>query len=448
MVINYNKKVKELIDSGKKKEAIALTEEQIQLEPLNIRNYLILGQLFNNLNDYSGAEINFKKAYEIDSNNKDTFKNLTHFYSAFAANLKDKGEFLKAIKYHKKLVKIDTLNKAAHLSNIGANYRFLKDFDKAVEFYNKSLKIDKSYLTPYLNLSDIYRSKEDYQKFFETIKTLLKTFKESSKAFPSSVEKKIIKKGYTSYLETLYKLNKKSEYKSILKEVSDYNSSIITVAAIDTFASNQFGIKARYPFCNDPISFLYFDNIYKESKLDKNLFTKLIQKDLSKHEFIYDKTGKATRGGEQTKSNLFKSADGNMLTLKNIIIEKIRNYRKKINKEDCHFSKKWPKKFTLEAWCVKYDGGKQISHNHPDGWLSGVFYLNVPENLKNNEGAIKFSIHGANYPIIKDFCDEKIHNPSTGDIVLFPSSLFHETFPYSSNDKREVIAFDLSPYEA
>ena len=72
MVINYNKKVKELIDSGKKKEAIALTEEQIQLEPLNIRNYLILGQLFNNLNDYSGAEINFKKAYEIDSNNKDT----------------------------------------------------------------------------------------------------------------------------------------------------------------------------------------------------------------------------------------------------------------------------------------------------------------------------------------------------------------------------------------
>ncbi len=447
MVINYNKKIKELLDADKKKEAIALVKEQIQLEPLNIRNYLILGQLFQNIYDYSGAEINYKKAYEIDSNNKDAFKYLTHFYSHFAANLKDKGEFLKAIKYHKKLVKIDKINKAAHLSNIGANYRFLKDFDKAIEFYNKALEIEKTFLTTYLNLSDIYRSKEDYQNFFETINTMIKIYKESPKAFSTLMEKKVIKKGYTSYLEILYKLNKKSEYMGILKDVSDYNSSIITVAAIDTFASNQFGIKARYPFCNNPMSFLYFDNIYKESKLDKSLFTKLIQKDLLKHEFIYNKTGKATRGGEQTKSNLFKKADGNMLTLKNIIIDKIRDYRKKIKKEDCHFSKKWPKKFTLEAWCVKYDGGKQISHNHPDGWLSGVFYLNVPKNLKDNEGAIKFSIHGANYPIIKEFSDEKIHYPSNGDIILFPSSLFHETFPYSSNDKREVIAFDLSPYE-
>ena len=67
-------------------------------------------------------------------------------------------EFLKAIKYHKKLAKIDQLNSAVHLSNIGANYRYLEELDKALEYYNKSLKLNKSYLLGYLNLSEIYKN--------------------------------------------------------------------------------------------------------------------------------------------------------------------------------------------------------------------------------------------------------------------------------------------------
>ena len=447
MVINYTKKIKELIESNNKDEAIILVENQIELEPLNTRNYLILGQIFNSKKDFSKAEINFEKAYKIDPNNKEVFRNLTYFYSSYASNLKDKGEFLKAIKYHKKLAKIDQLNSAAHLSNIGANYRYLEELDKALEYYNKSLKLNKSYLLGYLNLSEIYKLKNNHQKFYETTKHMIDVFRESPKSFTGVLDKKIIKKGYTSYLETLYLLNKKDEYQKVLNEVINYDTSIITVAALDTFVSNQFGIKPKYPYCYEPISFIHFDNIYKDSSLNENLFIKSIKDDLLKFEFIYDKTGKATKGGEQTNSNLLKNADGNLLILKNIIVEKIRDYRNKIKKENCHFAKKWPKRFTLKAWCVKYDGGKQVSHNHPDGWLSGVFYLNVPKNLEKNEGAIKFSIHGLNYKIISHSYSEKIHNPSNGDIILFPSSLFHETFPYKADDKRIVIAFDLKPYE-
>jgi len=31
------------------------------------------------------------------------------------------------------------------------------------------------------------------------------------------------------------------------------------------------------------------------------------------------------------------------------------------------------------------------------------------------------------------------------DIVLFPSSLFHRTIPFNSNEERQVVAFDLMP---
>jgi hypothetical protein len=38
-----------------------------------------------------------------------------------------------------------------------------------------------------------------------------------------------------------------------------------------------------------------------------------------------------------------------------------------------------------------------------------------------------------------------ISSASVGDIVLFPSSLFHRTIPFNSNEERICIAFDLKP---
>jgi hypothetical protein len=32
-----------------------------------------------------------------------------------------------------------------------------------------------------------------------------------------------------------------------------------------------------------------------------------------------------------------------------------------------------------------------------------------------------------------------------GDIVLFPSSLFHRTIPFSADEDRICVAFDLKP---
>ena len=71
----------------------------------------------------------------------------------------------------------------------------------------------------------------------------------------------------------------------------------------------------------------------------------------------------------------------------------------------------------------------------------------MPKKLKGNEGAIKFSLQGFNYPIMnkKKGLTTTRHKPQPGDIVLFPSSLFHGTIPFSSEDERIVIAFDVRP---
>ena len=88
--------------------------------------------------------------------------------------------------------------------------------------------------------------------------------------------------------------------------------------------------------------------------------------------------------------------------------------------------------------------GFQKSHIHPAGWLSGCFYLKIPKKLKKDEGGIRFTLSGYDYPTDKSL-PVITHIPKIFDIALFPSSLFHETIPFDTREETHVIAFDLSP---
>ena len=89
-------------------------------------------------------------------------------------------------------------------------------------------------------------------------------------------------------------------------------------------------------------------------------------------------------------------------------------------------------------------GGYQGAHIHPSRWLSGVFYLKVPKSLNQHEGSIKFQLYGYDYPEDKNL-PNFIYSPKDFDLVLFPSSLFHRTIPFTLQQERHCIAFDLVP---
>ena len=60
-----------------------------------------------------------------------------------------------------------------------------------------------------------------------------------------------------------------------------------------------------------------------------------------------------------------------------------------------------------------------------------------------NEGAIQFGVPGDDYPMTKNPPPCRIYQPRNGDLILFPSSLFHRTIPVIKDVERCVIAFDL-----
>jgi len=73
-----------------------------------------------------------------------------------------------------------------------------------------------------------------------------------------------------------------------------------------------------------------------------------------------------------------------------------------------------------------------------------VFYLKVPKNLNGNQGAIKLSLYGYDYPIDKKM-KQIIYKPKSFDLVIFPSSLFHSTISFLSKQERCAIPFDMVP---
>ena len=89
-------------------------------------------------------------------------------------------------------------------------------------------------------------------------------------------------------------------------------------------------------------------------------------------------------------------------------------------------------------------GGLLKSHNHTTGWLSGVFYLKMP-STRSDEGSIEFSLHGEDFTILDPDYPRDLYKVKEGDLILFPSSLFHRTIPFYSDEERLCIAFDLCP---
>ncbi|MEO9635793.1 MAG: putative 2OG-Fe(II) oxygenase [Parasphingorhabdus sp.] len=107
-----------------------------------------------------------------------------------------------------------------------------------------------------------------------------------------------------------------------------------------------------------------------------------------------------------------------------------------------------PENATIESWgniCV--DDGHEDWHCHPAGWLSGVYYLDVPElsDKPDLAGQIEFGPLMLDTDNTLDTWPKKRIRPEADMLLLFPSYFGHRTYPTGSNYPRISIAFDIVP---
>jgi len=154
------------------------------------------------------------------------------------------------------------------------------------------------------------------------------------------------------------------------------------------------------------------------------------------------------RGGSQTARNLRSETDPAIAAFFKAIDAPIRAYMAAVGQGDDPLRSRNTGDYGFRgAWSVRLKpGGKHVDHIHPQGWLSSAFYVETPVEAldrDSREGWIKFGQpRFATTPPL-----EPAHyvRPQPGTLVLFPSYMWHGTVPFTTDESRMTIAFDIVP---
>jgi len=133
--------------------------------------------------------------------------------------------------------------------------------------------------------------------------------------------------------------------------------------------------------------------------------------------------------------------------LKRFIYSQIEARLQTLPETDHPFAASAPRKWRTMSWGVKmWREGYQVPHIHSKAWLSGVYYVQLPEVVSTNqvghEGWIEFG-RGPEPLYASAQCPTRLIRPIEGMMLSFPSYMWHRTIPFEGTRERVSIAFDV-----
>ena len=398
-------------------EAKACYERAIELDPNHPDANNNLGTLFRRHKEYQKAKSCFEKAIQSKPDYTTAHNNL-------GSLLNQLGDFEKAKSCYKKAIELNP-NNATSYNNLGSVFAGLKKHQEAKVCYEKAIELDPNYSEANNSIGLFFRKNKEFKKaadYFKKVDTVLAN---------------------AQFLECIYFSNELENYNKLLDTFSKTEPTNRRIAALAAYVSKKENIKNIYPFCKNPLDYFFSTNLKNEFK-SPNQFSSRLLKILEKSESIWQPKPILIKGYQST-GNLLDNPIFEISELKKKIEKQINIYRDKYKHSKDYFISRWPAKSNLFGWHIKLKKqGQLTSHMHEYGWLSGVFYLKVPKPLNKNEGSINLKLIGYDYPYDKNL-PNLLYDPKPFDLILYPSSLFHSTVPFTSNEERHSFAFDLNP---
>jgi tetratricopeptide (TPR) repeat protein len=408
-----------LKDRGKLDEAVGCYQKVTALNPDFADAHYNLGNVLKFLCRYEDAVASYQDALAIKPNSAEAHSNL-------GVVLQELGRLEEAVDHHRKAIAIDSKFAAAH-NNLGNAFKDLGRTDDAADHYQKAVDISPNFADAHNNYGSLLQGLGRFEGAI------------------ARYDLANINSSRNRALECLFALRRYDDFFEKLDALIETDKNDIRAAALRTFASQQLNRENPHPFCKKPMDLVrVYERLVGADGVDG--FLDGLVDELKSRASTWEPNGRATNKGFQSIPDLFVNPTGLLADLDKIIKDQIEIYRTEFASEDCDFIRLMPEKLSLSGWVVRLlTGGYQSEHIHPGGWLSGVFYLQVPEFRDQAEGAIEFGLWGYDYPILDKNYPRKRCHPKSGNIVLFPSSLFHRTIPFSSDEERMCVAFDLVP---
>lgn len=438
-------------------ESVSSYQNAIKLQPANADLHFNLGIAFNNTNQFDEAVTAYQQAIGINSNFFEAHGNL-------GTVLQRLGLLDEAIASYKKGLSINPQDARGHF-NLGTALRDQGNLLEAIKSYHQAINLFPNYTDAYNNLGETLRDYGDMDAAVKNYQEALSRNPDHPNANYNMGEFLYLAKQYNeavSHFERsqlddwqarsmvcLYKAERFSDLKSQLDLVAKsarHASPLISTLA--THYAINFEEANTYNFCPDGLDFVYQNSIAELAK-DNSLLLQQLLVDIDNTD-IAERVQGMLHYGKQSAGNLFKRPEASFQQLATLVLQEFSRYKSHFSGANCELIQSFPDhlEFT-SSWYVKMQKGGHLSpHIHEIGWISGAVYLAMPTS-NGDEGAFEYGTHGDNYPIqptrtVADF-PTACTTPNVGDIVLFPSSLFHRTIPFQADEQRICIAFDLKP---
>lgn len=384
--------------------------------------------------------------------NQDRFNDAVKYYKivlkAFPRNaeiLLDYGRCLRlACRYSesvKYLSRSLSLNKnQAVILELGLSHADNNNLEEAKKYLVESLSLNPSCVHSIRRLANIAKVENDLDLAISYYEKLVNKWPNSIHSYPDIIKAYLQSanpKKALELCETCLKLNQACTgvlaYKYIALSELDSSEELSYLFDTDHYMHT---IKAKCPI--KAINIKQFNEQLSNHILNKSPKTKT-------PELYTTENGWQTQNGELFTNN--RKLGSAVLKM---IDNAIKDYLSRIPEDPNHpVSIGIPSETVIKPWAVVLNtGGHQAPHVHPASWLSGCYYIDIPDDfdsqLNPHAGHIAFGQGEYDlHPIMEP--ETVVVKPEEGVVCLFPSYYWHHTIPLQSSKNRICIAFDVVP---
>lgn len=442
-----------LSNLGRYDDAITSYKRAAALKPGLAVVHFNLGTALEERGRYDEAATSFRKALSQEPNFFEAHGNL-------GTVLQKQGLFEEAEASYRRALAIHA-DARGHF-NLGTVLRDQGRLDEAVASYGQALAMKPDYVEAHNNLGEALRDQGRMEEAVACFRSALMISPDNAlanfnwgqflfdagkldEAIPF-FEKSQLYDWRERTLYCLYKAEKFDEFRTHLQAVLKGKNNSPFLATLSTHYATNFGLADPYNFCPSGMDFVYQNSI-PELADENGVLLQEILRDIN-HAEIAERMQGRLHNGIQSAGNLFKRSEESFRKLAQLVRNEAAKYRQKFSGSQCELIKSFPQNVEFSSsWYVKMrQGGHLDGHIHEEGWISGAVYLQMPQP-DGDAGSFAFGTHGDDYPRKHENFPERSILPKVGDIVMFPSSLFHRTIPFKSNEERICVAFDIKPKE-
>ncbi|MGZ8348058.1 MAG: putative 2OG-Fe(II) oxygenase, partial [Allosphingosinicella sp.] len=152
------------------------------------------------------------------------------------------------------------------------------------------------------------------------------------------------------------------------------------------------------------------------------------------------------RGGTQTEGDLLARIEPEIRRLRQAIVEAVDSHVAQLPPfrpgHPLLVQQRSPIRFS-GSWSVRLcGGGRHVEHFHPAGWISSALYIALPGEAERGPGDAGWLTLGEVTELNLDLAPIRKIEPRPGQLVLFPSTMWHGTRPFVAGE-RLTVAFDV-----